>query len=1049
MYEWKRGGFTYRAHPVGSPDGDGRAVKAVGDQWDPKDHPRDARGRFVEKYAFVKLSGGGTGTIVDFDSKSRRFLVRRDSDGHTVKVLPSHVTVAERPADKPLPADLGGEPTSEAIPEAAIPGEVAPGEFAMPAPAETPVGATPAGTATAKADLTSAQRNIINDLGFDHDQVHPLAVREAAARVRAKKPLTAEQAEALAEALRLEAASPGTPKQRARSLEDAAWRLHSVSAKLTGVQPEHIPANAVQVTPADVMAGDRVALPGRGGAADIRNVLEAKPWYGQYRITVEDGNGKREVRYLTGDTKVYRYDGPDPKTTGPKAADMAQPKTAKPKALYSGTGGPGAVGPGQNWFDVLAKSGDNSAPIPVTGLVIQGVKVDGIAFRQDGRSYFVQPKPGESDEEAVERAAAAGRMLEQVVGVIPGDTKALVRGLALVESKNPSDGHWEKTYGINGFESAATGGLGGITMWNGTAPTPIILAHEFGHNVDTGAHGLGGGKKVSESSKPILTGQTMSWEEAVKADAASSSFYADRFTETRAAGGQHTVTPGKAGVTKYGSSSPAEDFAESVRLWMKDRRENKIGFDSKSPGAATGAGTNIRFADLYPERARILDAAFGASSTFNTPAHEERQKELSDQFETELKKAPAPSAKPPAVAYRHGLPATEVDKLWVETRERQAKARAEKAAALKAKQELAKKQEAAKKAAEEQVRTAQQALELGLFDSTDAAEIHAKVAAFRKKTSKTLSGPELEQAVAAYEAEVVAKHFGLDTDFKPLLPKWRQARFSPGIHTGLKMKAHKWLMDAGSTVHPKAQKQPSQIQQAKANIVAELASRMNNESDWELFRDSYENDPDNKHGPNPKIGPFGDYTVSERQTILDEELSKRVRAWAMNSGGTHTPSVLMQQAVKDEFGLNGPPAPALTKEAFDDLMVKRYAYSGGWYRRVARVQYEHTQEELAAAGITEISVYRGMFPQGPLSPSVPDWAKNEGVGPTDMSPANSWSTYLKTAKIFSGEHGLMMSGKVPVELILGSARTGFGCYNEQEFVVMSADGDLEKEHLKG
>jgi hypothetical protein len=58
-------------------------------------------------------------------------------------------------------------------------------------------------------------------------------------------------------------------------------------------------------------------------------------------------------------------------------------------------------------------------------------------------------------------------------------------------------------------------------------------------------------------------------------------------------------------ITGYAANSLAEDWAESVRLWQLDRQRGRLavrGYTNPEP---------VRFADLWPGRAGILDARFG------------------------------------------------------------------------------------------------------------------------------------------------------------------------------------------------------------------------------------------------------------------------------------------------------------------------------------------------------------------------------------------------------------------------------------------------------
>ena len=57
--------------------------------------------------------------------------------------------------------------------------------------------------------------------------------------------------------------------------------------------------------------------------------------------------------------------------------------------------------------------------------------------------------------------------------------------------------------------------------------------------------------------------------------------------------------------------------------------------------------------------------------------------------------------------------------------------------------------------------------------------------------------------------------------------------------------------------------------------------------------------------------------------------------------------------------------------------------------------------------------------------------------PLMLQPINSWTTSLTTARHF-GETIFQM--EIPVDRVMGSAQTGFGCLNEQEFVIFDSAG---------
>jgi hypothetical protein len=158
----------------------------------------------------------------------------------------------------------------------------------------------------------------------------------------------------------------------------------------------------------------------------------------------------------------------------------------------------------------------------------------------------------------------------------------------------------------------------------------------------------------------------------------------------------------------------------------------------------------------------------------------------------------------------------------------------------------------------------------------------------------------------------------------------------------------------------------------------------------------------------------------------------------MSSGDSHKASVHMQMAVAEEFGLDSHPAPRMSPAAYHEMTLD-YPARAAFYRRMVRVQYEYTQEQFSIAGITYVSLYRGM---NFTSASRPPWAMH-GKHVPRLQPANSWSSSPGVAKRFGRT---TLTATIPVSHIIGSARTGFGCYNEYEFVVLgTGTGEVEVE----
>ena len=98
------------------------------------------------------------------------------------------------------------------------------------------------------------------------------------------------------------------------------------------------------------------------------------------------------------------------------------------------------------------------------------------------------------------------------------------------------------------------------------------------------------------------------------------------------------------------------------------------------------------------------------------------------------------------------------------------------------------------------------------------------------------------------------------------------------------------------------------------------------------------------------------------------------------------------------------------------------------------------------AGIVEVVLHRGMHLNYPNVPEGIEVLKSgfESTVNTTMQPMSSWSWSYNTAKSFAQrgdfDFNVVYSVKVPASMIMGSARTGFGCLNEFEFVLLDGKG---------
>lgn len=159
-----------------------------------------------------------------------------------------------------------------------------------------------------------------------------------------------------------------------------------------------------------------------------------------------------------------------------------------------------------------------------------------------------------------------------------------------------------------------------------------------------------------------------------------------------------------------------------------------------------------------------------------------------------------------------------------------------------------------------------------------------------------------------------------------------------------------------------------------------------------------------------------------------------VKQWAYTSADATPLSLAQQKAAAAEFRIRNTHQPwegqsnSTTKDT-DTL----YAQHEKGLRKFLRAMHDETQAYFKKRGITSVVVYRGARLSG--------IAGGMNVHNVKLQPMSSFSYRYDTARGFAGSsYGDMkttvMMARVPVGRIIGSFRTGFGCANEQELVVL-------------
>lgn len=207
-----------------------------------------------------------------------------------------------------------------------------------------------------------------------------------------------------------------------------------------------------------------------------------------------------------------------------------------------------------------------------------------------------------------------------------------------------------------------------------------------------------------------------------------------------------------------------------------------------------------------------------------------------------------------------------------------------------------------------------------------------------------------------------------------------------------------------------------------------------------------------------------------KRTGFDKEVvNDGIRQWALTSNDEAYAALEFQKAAADEFGVplsqwqqgkldaktnirnqtlklsadgfmvSGGPADTSVFERIPGELKPgiKAANSEEASRKFVRAMHQNTQEQFKAAGIKQVTLYRGvnLSKEPALFNSL---TKGENVN-LKGNALESWSTHSSIAKGFTGGQGAVFSITVPVERIVGTAATGFGCLSEYEMVVLGGD----------
>lgn len=182
--------------------------------------------------------------------------------------------------------------------------------------------------------------------------------------------------------------------------------------------------------------------------------------------------------------------------------------------------------------------------------------------------------------------------------------------------------------------------------------------------------------------------------------------------------------------------------------------------------------------------------------------------------------------------------------------------------------------------------------------------------------------------------------------------------------------------------------------------------------------------------------------------VRQNAVKELVHGWAISSNDDYVPGLAVQRAATEVFGVTNSVAwhkeTGELKSQVDDF----YARNAPALKEFVKAQYALTQADLKKAGITHLTLVRGM---GWTRGQEPDWAKGAKVGDSvspPFRPLSSWSSAKGIAEGFAkttskNKSSVVLETSIPAEAILSYPQSGYGCLDEEEFVAIAGNGSAK------
>lgn len=209
--------------------------------------------------------------------------------------------------------------------------------------------------------------------------------------------------------------------------------------------------------------------------------------------------------------------------------------------------------------------------------------------------------------------------------------------------------------------------------------------------------------------------------------------------------------------------------------------------------------------------------------------------------------------------------------------------------------------------------------------------------------------------------------------------------------------------------------------------------------------------------PGAKTGPQFAPPLGLGMSQSERQVAGLIDNWAGTSSDSDKWALAVQRATQAEFGLPESTLDTVmhsirTGSTAVEDSAAIFAEHGDALRAFVRAMYDETQAELKEAGFGDsIILYRGQGLGAAqydalTAPSTTIYEGKEysveankfQEANLDFQPISSFSSSIDVSTTFTGDNSAMIGVRVPISRIMGTARTGFGCLSEQEFVVLAS-----------